>query len=225
MRLTPVAISILVILGGIISYVTEIPFLDLIEAKSIDFRFKSRGRISLSSNVVIAAIDEKSLDKEGKWVWPRSKMADLITKLSEAGARVIALDIVFSEPDKLQAYNDRLLAASIRNSRSKIVLGYFFHMTSEGLEHIDEKEINIRQENIGGGRYKFVNSGSREARNVDAIEAVVPESNITEISSSTRYAGFFNVWPDRDGVVRGSPGVIKYNNIFYAPLSLVSISA
>ncbi|GAJ23718.1 unnamed protein product, partial [marine sediment metagenome] len=28
-----------------------------------------------------------------------------------------------------------------------------------------------------------------------------------------------------DGVVRGSPGVIKYNNLFYAPLPLVAISA
>lgn len=223
--LTPVTISILVILVGIISYVTEISFLDLIEAKTIDLRFRSRGQISPSSNVVLAAIDEKSLDKEGKWVWPRSKMADLITKLSEAGTRVIALDIVFSEPDKLEAYNDRILADSIRNSRSKIVLGYFFHMTSEGLEHLDEKEISIRQENIKGGRYKFVNYGYRKAQNIDVIEAAVPESNIKEISRSTRYAGFFNVWTDRDGAVRCAPGVIKYNNLFYAPLPLVSTSA
>ena len=223
--LTPLVISILVILVGIISYVIEVPFLYLIEAKTIDLRLRSRGRISPGSNVVLAAIDEKSLDKEGKWVWPRSKMADLITSLSEAGVRVIALDIVFSEPDKLQPHNDKLLVDSIRDSRSKIVLGYFFHMTPEGLEHIDKKEISIRQDNIRGSRYRSVNYGHRKAQKIDAIEAAVPESNITEISNSTRYAGFFNVWPDRDGVVRWSPGVIKCNNQFYAPLSIVSIGA
>lgn len=210
---------------GIIFYLSEISFLELLEAKTIDLRFRSRGQISPSSQVVIAAIDEKSLDSEGKWVWPRSKIADLVTKLSEAGARVIVLDIVFSEPDKLQAYNDVLLADSIRKSRSKVVLGFFFHMTSEGLEHIGKKELDRRKQYIEGGRYRFLNFVSGDAQNLLAIEAAIPESNIAEISRSTNHTGFFNVWQDSDGVVRAVPTIVKYDNAFYAPLTLVAMSA
>jgi adenylate cyclase len=214
-----------IVMVGIVSYISEISFLELIEAKTIDLRFRSRGQISPSSKVVIAAIDEKSLDREGKWVWPRSKIADLVTRLSEAGASVIVLDIVFSEPDKLQAYNDAVLADAIRKSRSKVVLGFFFHMTSEGLGHIDKKELDRRKQDIEGGRYRFLNLDSGDAQSLNAIEAAIPESNITDISRSTNYTGFFNVWQDSDGVVRAVPTIVKYDSAFYAPLTLVTMSA
>jgi CHASE2 domain-containing sensor protein len=45
-------------------------------------------------------IDEKSLNAEGRWPWPRSKLAALVDILSRDGARVIGFDIVFSEPDE-----------------------------------------------------------------------------------------------------------------------------
>ena len=50
--------------------------------------------------VVLAVIDEKSLNKEGRWPWPRSKIAKLIDYLSDDGAKVIGFDIGFLEPDK-----------------------------------------------------------------------------------------------------------------------------
>ena len=52
-----------------------------------------------SPAVVIAAIDEKP-HAEGRWPWPRSKLAALVDILSRDGARVIGFDIVFSEPDE-----------------------------------------------------------------------------------------------------------------------------
>ena len=50
--------------------------------------------------MVLAVIDEESIDKEGKWIWPRSKMATLVNTLSDAGARVISFDVGFLEPDE-----------------------------------------------------------------------------------------------------------------------------
>src|SRR6478672_2701458 len=50
--------------------------------------------------VVIIDIDEKSLNKIGQWPWPRTRIAELITRLTEMGAVVIAFDIVFAEPDR-----------------------------------------------------------------------------------------------------------------------------
>src|SRR6478752_1345221 len=62
--------------------------------------------------VTIVDIDEKRLEKLGKWPWPRTRTADLVTELTRLGAVVIAFDVVFSEPDRL---NPDAVAQSIRN--------------------------------------------------------------------------------------------------------------
>src|SRR4051794_5121252 len=48
--------------------------------------------------VVIADIDEASLQELGQWPWPRTRVAELCRRLTAAGALVIAFDIVFAEP-------------------------------------------------------------------------------------------------------------------------------
>lgn len=98
----PLAISLFFVIVGIFAYssILRISFMDIMELKTIDLRFRYRGEIKPRSEVVLAVIDEKSLANEGKWIWPRSKLAKLVTKLSDAGAKVIAFDICFVEPDE-----------------------------------------------------------------------------------------------------------------------------
>ena len=50
-----------------------------------------------SRPVVIIDIDEKSLGKYGQWPWPRTRVADLIKRLTELDAAVIGFDIVFDD--------------------------------------------------------------------------------------------------------------------------------
>lgn len=68
-----------------------------------------------TGKVVIVAIDDASLQAYGRTVaeWPRRLHADLVEKLSEAGARVVALDILFIEPTE----DDERLAEAIRDVR------------------------------------------------------------------------------------------------------------
>ncbi len=256
-KLNPFTITLLSIVLGSFALISGIHFLDIMELKTIDFRFAARGKVSPGSEVVLAVIDEKSLEKEGKWVWPRSKLADLVTKLSKAGARVIAFDIGFLEPDdkrivqtinsikqevqkfriqntkferflenlKYKSDNDRFLADAIINSSSRVVLGYFFHMSLAESGHLNESDIQIHQENIQGSRHKLVRYASAASHNVPIIEAKMPQSNIKMVSNATDLSGFFNMFPDPDGVVRWIPAVIKFREALYAPLSIVSASA
>lgn len=55
--------------------------------------------------VVIIDIDEKSLARFGQWPWPRTRVADLVQRLTELGAAAIAFDIVFAEQDRLSPGN------------------------------------------------------------------------------------------------------------------------
>jgi adenylate cyclase len=50
--------------------------------------------------ISIVDIDDKSLNKLGQWPWPRSVVAQLVDRLREAGAAVVAFDIDFAEPDR-----------------------------------------------------------------------------------------------------------------------------
>lgn len=98
--INPVSLTLCTILVVIALFLLKITILDLIELKTYDLRFLSRGPMPPSPAVVIVAIDEKSLDSEGRWPWPRSRIAALVDILSKDGAKVIGFDIGFLEADE-----------------------------------------------------------------------------------------------------------------------------
>lgn len=75
-------------------------YLELLEAKAIDWKFHLRGELPLSHKVALAEIDEAAIQKYGRWPWNRALIGETIGKLDEAGAAVIALDMSFPDPDK-----------------------------------------------------------------------------------------------------------------------------
>jgi adenylate cyclase len=50
--------------------------------------------------VKIVDLDDESLARLGQWPWPRTRVATLVERLAQAGAAVIAFDMVFAEPDR-----------------------------------------------------------------------------------------------------------------------------
>jgi adenylate cyclase len=74
--------------------------LETLEEKLYDYRFKIRGTIKPPDTVVIAAIDEKSIERLGRWPWDRDKIARLVEKLNDSGAEIIVFDVIFSEREK-----------------------------------------------------------------------------------------------------------------------------
>ena len=99
-RRIPLLISICCILLTVGLYFLKPPFFHFVELTSQDLRFRYRGPLKAGKEIVLVTIDERSLDELGRWPWPRSTIAELIPKLKKADAKVIALDIVFSEPDQ-----------------------------------------------------------------------------------------------------------------------------
>lgn len=69
-------------------------------------------------DIVIVAVDDKSLEKLGYLSsWPRAYHAKVIDALASDGARVIAFDMLFSEPSP----DDEILAASIKNAGNVVL--------------------------------------------------------------------------------------------------------
>src|SRR5262245_29794628 len=73
-----------------------------------------------SDRIVIIDVDERSLSEVGQWPWRRDVIGNLIGRLREMGAAVVALDIVFAEPDRFDGSGvtpDEALATTLRGGR------------------------------------------------------------------------------------------------------------
>lgn len=66
---------------------------------------RSKPRIYQPLPVRIVDIDEDSLSRLGQWPWPRTEIARLMDRLTDMGAATVALDILFSEPDRISPKN------------------------------------------------------------------------------------------------------------------------
>ncbi|MES9969500.1 MAG: CHASE2 domain-containing protein [Candidatus Thiodiazotropha sp.] len=69
-----------------------------------------------AEDIIIVAVDEKSLEALGRWPWSRQVHAKLVDRLTQAGARAIVLDILFAEPDRNDPESDNQLIQSIAAS-------------------------------------------------------------------------------------------------------------
>ncbi|MDX6693576.1 MAG: hypothetical protein QOF02_1179 [Blastocatellia bacterium] len=81
--------------------------------------FRFRGQLSRPDDIVIVAIDDASLQRVGKWPWPRSVMASALDRITEARPRAIGLDVIYAESSS--AFDDQLLTEAIRRS-GRVVL-------------------------------------------------------------------------------------------------------
>ena len=105
---------------------------------------------SVPDDIVIIAIDERSLSQLGRWPWPRERHAELLQRLTEADAKVIGVNILFSEANVTRPEGDRLLAEAVRSS-GRVVLPVTYQQTpSSGLaEILPQPELSASAARLG----------------------------------------------------------------------------
>ncbi len=64
-----------------------------------------------TDDVLIVAIDDRSLAEAGRWPWDRAKVAQLLDRLTAAGSRSVLLDVLYTEPGAPQS--DQALAQAM----------------------------------------------------------------------------------------------------------------
>ena len=93
-------VAVLLTLAVLAIYYLDPEFFSLLELKTLDLRFRYRGKIPTTGEVALVTIDEKSLDELGRWPWPRVRMAQLLDGLVKNDVKVVGFDIVWAEPDE-----------------------------------------------------------------------------------------------------------------------------
>lgn len=75
-------------------------FIDPMEMKTFDFRARLAASGDANPDIELVVITDEDLSELGRFPWPRHIMARTIENLSAAGARVVALNILFPEPEE-----------------------------------------------------------------------------------------------------------------------------
>jgi len=119
-----IAVAFLAAGLGALAYATNL--FRRTELQTIDARFSIRGSQRAPSNIVLVQIDPATLQKlrehhlYSEFPFPRAYEARVIDHLREAGAKVIAMDIQFTQPT--DPTDDQDLAAAIERAHGKVLL-------------------------------------------------------------------------------------------------------
>jgi adenylate cyclase len=188
-----------------------VSLLDLLELKTYDMRLRAL-HSAPPRQVTIAAIDERSVAEIGRWPWSRATLAKLTELLERLGARVIAFDVFFPEPESPQA--DRELARAV-GSRRNVVLGTVFLFGREEARHLGPERIEAARRAMAAHAIENVqpSGGAGGEFSMQAPHGILV--NIPELQKSAAYAGHINVVPDADGVVRRAPLVIRHDGRYF----------
>jgi adenylate cyclase len=81
-------------------FFAEIPIVRGLETASLDLRFRLRGVHRPGPEVSIVLIDDRSLEILGRWPLSRALFARAIEILDQASAKVVAFDLLFTEPEE-----------------------------------------------------------------------------------------------------------------------------
>jgi adenylate cyclase len=103
---------------------------------------------SAETDVLIVAIDDASFnDIQMFWPWPRAAHAQLLDRLTQAGARVVGFDLVFSEPSSFGEDDDQAFAQAIEDAPA-VVLGSYIsrQLLAEGLQVTSTEPLDLFQD-------------------------------------------------------------------------------
>src|SRR5271168_1966638 len=177
--------------------------------------------------VVIVDIDEDSLKAIGQWPWPRTTIADLITKITQLGALTVGFDVIFAEPDRMSPAiaehsfrgidadtrakldslpsNDAILADAIRSSR--VVVG---EAGTAITTPTPPGEVTLQT--------GFAIRGPDPAPYLVTFPGIL--RNVPAIEEAAAGRGLISINPEHDGIIRRVPVIMEVQGALVPSLTM-----
>ncbi len=191
-----------------------------LENKTGDVRFRLFSDRQHDRRIVIIAVDEDSLnfyrDYLGTWPWPREVFGALIDYLAAGGARLVAFDILFSEPDLDAPGSDAELARAAASFGGVITSMVLY--PSAAPEDVTYETLLAEGYLADHFSMDVVNNGTISFKEMRS--ATLPYLALFTSSSS---AGCINFVADADGPSRASYPLFLYQGNYYPSLALASV--
>jgi CHASE2 domain-containing sensor protein len=204
-------------------------FLARLDDSVYDVLLRSARTNGPGQHVAIVDVDDRSLSTIGQWPWRRDVVGRLVTRLRNAGASAIALDIIFAESDRygqpgdsdgrpttgtMTTTPDAALAAALREGR--VVLGYGLTFDAASRTHsacvMHPIGIAIVQP-PDAMRYE------------PFFHATGAVCNLPMLAEAAGASGFLNAAPDADGILRRVPLLAELDGRVYPGLALAAVAA
>jgi len=245
------SIGLIVTLLFLIIFVTGVgDFTDVIEKKTFDLRSRLGASAERNPDIEIVVIGDDDLAEIGRFPWPRDIIARAINNLAVAGAKVIALDIMFNEPEDstgLKTIKDlkKMYAAlDLKDPPAKA----FYRLLDKAEAHLDNDAklaealksagnvvLPIYFDTRSAGRdeevpdyisknsYKIIHGLKDEwaTGNIRWLSKIKPL--LPSFADSVAGIGHINLFPDSDGAIRSQTHAIGYVGNTFVPSFPIAI--
>jgi adenylate cyclase len=205
------------------------PYLERTVGLLTDFKFRTRGPRSPENKVVVVEVDSLSIETLGRWPWHRDATAFMIERIFQAGAKVVGLDMVFSEPDQrvpdelravLRSRNlgallpqyetDQALTEAVKKYGDRLVLGWasenWCQPRYEGTDDCpvsDPESLATQPKDFPKFAFsEFIAPATFDQESTALTSIVTVLTNAPAFGAPARHAGFMNVHADDDAFIR-----------------------
>jgi adenylate cyclase len=230
------------------------PKLVTIAGQHTNLKFGMRGPQPPKNKIVVVEVDNDSIEEYGRWPWHRDKTALLVQSIFDAGAKFVALDITFSEPDRrvseglenylreknladnLDAFEtDHNLETVFAFNSGNTSLGWMaardcqpiFQSSNPLLCPVDDTTLTYAPREMSKFAVKdLILSRPLDLKKIPLVYVPTFLSNLKIYNEAAEHAGFLNTYPDHDGYIRRTQLVlVGADGKVYPSLALATATA
>ena len=223
----------------------SLPFMDRLDGIMYDVRLRLTAPGGVDPRVVIVDIDEKSLREreaggEGRWPWPRDRLALLVNRLNDDyNVSLTGFDVIFSERDESSGIRtiDQLANTEFKNDASF----QSKYSRIKPLLDLDGQFANSFKDRLIILGYSFLLPGDKDQKGILPPEvlttAQIPMTvadpqvrqgftgNLALLQTNATDGGHVNPIVDADGIIRRIPMLVLHDGKYYESLGLASARA
>lgn len=192
--------------------------------------------------VTIIDIDDASIQAEGPWPWPRSKVAELIEILKRSGAQTVSLDIVMSEASGNYALQLKTqLEAVLHEQVNDPSIQNFFSALHQVAPIVDNDKIFyqtlLKEGPVLGFLFHYISNIQKSSLPPplkDSHGQAISAEGL-DLTSFSGYNGIFSLFmtpktkagfvtanPDVDGIVRHANLIAQFDHHIYPSLGFAT---
>ncbi|MBT3235680.1 MAG: adenylate/guanylate cyclase domain-containing protein [Bdellovibrionales bacterium] len=177
----------------------------------------------MEDRLVLAKIDDQTLAKVGRWPFTRLRWAEFIRKMNDYGAKVLAFDVFFFEPEEVcnQISPDQHFAAAIREFQQKpgnrIILPYSVSDNNDPSSNFAE---------IPEVMFDFI-LNTQQAEGINLKRSFIGKNvfPIPVLYNTSAGLAHIEATDDADGIFRHYPVVSNVDELYFPSFSLMAYQA
>jgi eukaryotic-like serine/threonine-protein kinase len=225
-------------------------FTEPVEMKLFDLRARIAAPVDVDPDIELVVITDEDLSELGRFPWPRDVLAKAIRNLSAAGARVVALNILFPEPEEsaglkaVKGLIQEFEQLALRQQGPGALFSEKLAQTVRDLDNDSKLAAAIKEagnvvlpiyfDTLGAGQdrkppdfilphlYKKVKGAGQEwAESLFWLSRIKPL--LPAFAESAASIGHINLFPDADGSIRNQVHVLGYLKDNYFPSFPIAI--